>query len=350
MRPCSRFGFVGRGCAPNNGLVTGSTSDIKAAAARLRAGGVVAFPTETVYGLGADAFNPAAIDRVFAMKGRPRNNPLIVHVSGPGMAAGAAVWTGAADLLARAFWPGPLSMVLPRRDGLPESVTGGAGGGGVAVRCPDHPMALALLFEFGAPVVAPSANLSGRVSPTTAAHVAVGFPGADLLILDGGPCPGGIESTVVSLMERPARVLRPGLIGVERIVEVLGEAVIGAGESGRAGGTPAPLDAPLASPGLMRSHYAPRTPAVLFDAPEWPRVLGGVDRPVVVITHSGLPVPEGGRAIGMPREAGAYAARLYAALFEADAAGLAEIWIERPPRGGGVWEAVADRLGRATGG
>ena len=171
--------------------------DIKEAASRLRDGGVVAFPTETVYGLGADAFSDAAVSRVFALKGRPSRNPLIVHVSGPLMAKRVtATWPVEAQRLADAFWPGPLSIVLPKRPEVPDIVTGGMGSASVAVRCPDHPTALALLYEFGSPLVGPSANLSGSISPTTAAHVRAAFSEQDVLVLDGGPCATGIESTV----------------------------------------------------------------------------------------------------------------------------------------------------------
>ncbi|MBL8990363.1 MAG: threonylcarbamoyl-AMP synthase [Phycisphaerae bacterium] len=315
---------------------------------RLRAGGLVAFATETVYGLGADAFNPAAIDAVYALKGRPAHNPLIVHVTGADMARRVvASWTDEAERLARAFWPGPLSIVLPRAADLPAIVT--AGGPNVAVRCPDHPTALALLFEFGGPLVGPSANPSGRVSPTTAEHVRQAFGPDRVMVLDGGPCATGIESTVVSLAEPVARVLRPGVIGPAAIARALGRAVeLGA----RA---PASGSAPLESPGLLDQHYAPEAEAVLFDEHQWPAVLAaGAGRRIAVVSHWNRPVPAPHRLIVLPATAGEYAAMLYAALREADRPG-GLIAVERPPVGAGasegdaaVWQAVADRLRRAT--
>jgi L-threonylcarbamoyladenylate synthase len=325
---------------------------IRLGARRLREGGVVAFPTETVYGLGADALSEAAVARVYELKGRPRRNPLIVHVAGPEMArqvVAAGAWTDEAELLARRFWPGPLSIILARSPALPEIVT--AGSGGVAVRCPDHPTALALLFEFGGPLVGPSANPSGRVSPTTAAHVREAFDERDVLVLDGGACAGGIESTVLSLMGGrgvPARILRPGLIGAEELARALGRPVVSGPPAAVAEG------APLPGPGLLPRHYAPATPASLFSGRDWPGVLGAVAGPAVVISRTARAVAPPHTLILMPTNAHAYAARLYAALREADALHVAAILIERVPedgpgRGDGpVWSAIADRLNRAT--
>ncbi|MEO1128210.1 MAG: L-threonylcarbamoyladenylate synthase, partial [Planctomycetota bacterium] len=215
----------------------------------LRAGDVVAFPTETVYGLGADARNADAVRRVFALKGRPSNNPLIVHVADIEMARTVVrTWTPHAMELATRHWPGPLTLVLERTDGIPDVVTGG--GSTVAVRCPDHPAALELLRAFGGPLVAPSANLSGTISPTTAAHVRAAFE--DVLVLDGGPCRAGIESTVVSLIDAPPRVLRPGALPPEQL---------GIGTDA----APPTQGGPLPSPGMLDRHYAPRTPLHLFD-------------------------------------------------------------------------------------
>jgi L-threonylcarbamoyladenylate synthase len=320
--------------------MSGTIEEINLAAEHLRKGGVVAFPTETVYGLGADAFNEKAIARVYQLKGRPARNPLIVHVSGPEMARRAvAVWPDEADALAREFWPGPLSIILPRSARLPPSVT--AGGPGVAVRCPLHPTALALLFEFAGPLVGPSANLSGQVSPTTAGHVREAFGNTDVLILEGGRCTGGIESTVLSLLDvAHPRVLRPGLIGPEEIARILGRSVASGPPSREGAG------APLDSPGLLGRHYAPRTPARLFGASEWPAVLG--EEPVVVITHRLRDVPSPHHLITLPHTPEEYAAGLYAAIREADARGAGRILIERPPVAGTVWHAIADRLRRAT--
>lgn len=296
---------------------------IARAVATLREGGLVGMPTETVYGLAADARNPAAIAAVFKLKGRPAHNPLIVHASSIEMARSVcAEWPQQAQALADAFWPGPLTLVLRKKPNLPDAVT--AGGPTVAVRVPDHPVALALIEAFGGPLVAPSANLSGRVSPTTAQHVASDFP--DLLILDGGPCRAGIESTVVDATGPQLRVLRPGLIG-----------------PGQLGAAMAPRDGDPAgdvarSPGLEQSHYAPRAPVRLVD-PDNPEE---GPAPARVVRLELPPTPEQA------------AAWLYAALREADAGSPAEIWVQRPTEGqlqgpaGHMWQAIMDRLERAA--
>lgn len=316
-------------------------ANIQEAAERLRSGGVVAFPTETVYGLGADAFNELAVARVFALKNRPGNNPLIVHVSGPEMARRVvAAWPEEAERLAREFWPGPLSFILPKRASLPLSVT--AGGEYAAVRCPSHPTALALLFEFDGALVGPSANPSGAVSPTTAEHVRDGFGDADLTILDGGACTAGIESTVLSLIEVDApRVLRPGVIGADEIAGVLGRRVSHQDRSAARLG-------PLRSPGLLDRHYAPHAPAKLFRASEWPDVVHDHDGAVVVITHQLREVGPPHAILAMPEIAEQYAAALYTALREADALKPSMILIEQPPTDGAIWHAITDRLTRAT--
>ena len=329
--------------------------DLERAVARLRAGGVVAFPTETVYGLGADALNEAAVARVFALKGRPANNPLIVHVSGPEMArCVVSSWPQAAERLACAFWPGPLTLVLPRADRVPATVA--AGGETVAVRSPDHPTAAALLMLFGGPLVGPSANPSGRVSPTRAAHVREAFTDSEALVLDGGACGTGIESTVISLVSRPFRVLRRGVIGADAIAEALGEDVLDGSGDPHAALHP---DSPLASPGLLPSHYAPHTRAVLFDSWELIEELFEDGDRIAALAYTVAAEERGWSDRGctllrMPVEAHAYAARLYAALREADAAGAQIIAIERPPVEGpdgqstAIWRAIADRLARAT--
>jgi L-threonylcarbamoyladenylate synthase len=332
--------------------------ELSAAVSRLRQSGIVAFPTETVYGLGADAFNERAISRVFELKGRPAHNPLIVHVSGPAMARQVvAAWPREAQLAAAAFWPGPLSIVLPKVALVPAIITGG--GDTVAVRCPDHPTTLALLEAFGGPLVGPSANPSGRISPTTAAHVRESFSEADVLVLDGGPCRAGIESTVLSLVD-PLHpdILRPGVIGPEAIAKVVGQPVTGA--TARLRAVPDEQDitarrravAPM-SPGLLESHYAPVTPAVLIDGSELPRLLSIQAEPATVMTWSGLDVPRPHTPIRCSHDAATYAAGLYAALRCADALKPSLIAIERPPRGDNetdraIWAAVLDRLTRAT--
>ena len=186
-------------------------SAIHQAVQRLNEGGLVAFPTETVYGLGANALDAHAVARVFALKGRPSQNPLIVHVADEAMAKSLTTeWPEAAQKLAKALWPGPLSLILPKAACIPDIVTGS--GPNVALRCPDHALTLELLRQFGKPLVGPSANPSGSISPTKAAHVAAAFSPEDVFVLDGGSCRGGIESTVLLLTEHPPRILRPGLI------------------------------------------------------------------------------------------------------------------------------------------
>jgi L-threonylcarbamoyladenylate synthase len=318
--------------------MTAGPEDIALALSRLRAGGLVAFPTETVYGLGADAFDAAAVERVFALKGRPATNPLIVHVSGEAMARSVvAEWTREAATLARTFWPGPLTIVLPKSDRIPGIVT--AGGTSVGVRCPDHLVTLSLLEAFG-PLVGPSANPSGRVSPTTAAHVRASFTPEQVLVLDGGPCRAGIESTVVSLVEASPRVLRPGVISAEQLSGALKRTV--------AAHTPGQVAVGTAmSPGLLESHYAPHTPARLVDRSEIDAALKR-EPAVVVLTFEARATPTPHTLVLMPSKPEEYAARLYAALREADEVGAGAILIERPPTSGPVWQAIADRLGRAA--
>ncbi len=316
---------------------------IAEAVRRLSAGGIVAFPTETVYGLGADALNADAVAHVFRLKGRPADNPLIVHVSGPAMAREVvARWTADADTLADDFWPGPLTIVLPKAERVPDIVTGG--GPTVAVRCPDHPLTLALLEVFNGPLVGPSANPSGFVSPTTADHVRAAFDAGHVFVLDGGPCRVGIESTVVSLAEDPPRVLRPGLVSAEEIARVLGRPVVEAPPSA------ADDASPRASPGRMRTHYAPRKRVVLA-----PDELAGIDlkQPMTVIAARPMPAAPTVRLIAMPADPADYARGLYAALRDADEHGPGDlIVVERPWDGDEpppAWRAVADRLRRAAG-
>jgi L-threonylcarbamoyladenylate synthase len=317
--------------------------DIARAARRLLAGGLVAFPTETVYGLGACARNPRAVRAVFRAKGRPARNPLIVHVPDARAAReAAAIWPEAAARLTEALWPGPLTIVLPKRRGIADEAT--AGGRTVALRCPDHPLALDLLRAVGEPLVGPSANRSGGVSPTTAAHVRAAFPAGEVLVLDGGPCPGGIESSVLDLTTDPPRLLRPGLLCPAHIERVLGAPI--------KVGSPAP-SGPARSPGLLRSHYAPAAPAMLLDPEQVPHALAGLppDRFAVVLAPGLVKAPEPHRQIAMPADPEAYAARLYAALREADASGPAALIVVRPwpkPAPEGLWLAIADRLARAT--
>jgi L-threonylcarbamoyladenylate synthase len=312
---------------------------IARAAAVLRAGGLVAFPTETVYGLGANALDAAAVQRIFAAKGRPANNPLIVHVAGTAeVGQVAAEWPGPAARLAERFWPGPLTLVLPRKAAVPDAVT--AGGATVAVRMPAHPVALALLRAAGVPVAAPSANRSSQLSPTRAGHVLRDLEGRIDLVLDGGPCPGGIESTVLSLAPAP-RLLRPGLVGLAELEEVLGTVLppVPRAEGGA-----------LPSPGMLPRHYAPRTPLECAADGGRERVaeLCRQGQRVGWLTHGqAADVPAGAAVRDLPAEPGGYAAMLYAALHDLDAAGLDRIVVALPPDTA-QWQAVRDRLRRAS--
>jgi L-threonylcarbamoyladenylate synthase len=330
-------------------------SMLQEAVLRLREGRLVAFPTETVYGLGADALSEPAIARVFAIKGRPSTNPLIVHVADTAMArVVVSEWPRSAQALADAFWPGPLTLVLPRAPRVPSIVAGG--GPNVAVRCPDHPLTIELLRAFGNPLVGPSANPSGGVSPTRAAHVRAAFSSDDVLVLDGGACTGGIESTVLLLTEHPVRILRPGLISAEAISQVLQMPVV----DFVPGATKSAAGIALPSPGMLERHYAPRTPArlvardaigaALLEVVEGPRA-AGTPPFAVVISHVGMPVPAPHQLELLPADARGYAAGLYAALRSADDRGAAKILIIRPDAQGqdkALWEAVLDRLTRAT--
>ncbi len=311
---------------------------IAKAVALLRAGQVVALPTETVYGLGADALNPAAVARIFALKGRPAEHPLIVHLPpDEPLDNWAASVPEAARALARAFWPGPLTMILARGERVPRAVTGGQDT--VALRVPDHPVALALLRAFGSGIAAPSANRFGHISPTTAAHVRAEFGDAVPLILDGGPCRVGLESTIVDLSRGAPVVLRPGAIGAADIARVIGNMAT-------AEGATAAEPAPRVS-GLLARHYAPRTPAELIES----AVLPGRMAELVALGQT-VGVLALGRSIGknciaLPDDPAAYGQGLYAALRELDGRGCSRLLIEAPPRDES-WRAVNDRLQRAV--
>jgi L-threonylcarbamoyladenylate synthase len=316
-------------------------SPIEQAVSVLRAGGLVAFPTETVYGLGADAANPDAVAKIFTAKGRPATNPLIVHVADLETAKRyAATWTDAMQTMAAVWWPGPLTIVVPKTDAIVDAVS--AGRPTVALRVPDHPLALELLSAFGGPVAAPSANKSSHVSPTTARHVRDEFGDEVGVVLDGGPCTVGIESTVLDLSgDRPV-ILRPGGVPRRKVEAVLGPVDVfgGAGDPGE----------PAASPGQHERHYAPRTPAVRFETAQrgliHPETPDGRPNGIMVVggTDEGRKF---GPVVAMSRVPEVYAASFYATLRELDAMGLAEIFIEMPPDRP-AWEAVRDRIRRAT--
>lgn len=280
-----------------------SSLSISEAARRIREGGVVALPTETVYGLGANALDAAAVRRVFELKGRPSTSPLIVHVASIDMAREiVSQWPPLADELARRWWPGPLTLVLPKQPSIPDIVT--ASLATVGVRVPRHPIALEIIQEAGVPIAAPSANKFTGISPTTAEHVRAAF-GDTVPVVDGGSCEVGIESTVVAIDGEKLTLLRPGMISLGEIEQA---AVDAAGSH--------------ASPGLHERHYSPRTPVAL--------------------------VSSGPADIQLTGDPATYAARLYARLHELDAQGLARITIEMPPDTP-EWAAIRDRLVRASG-
>lgn len=316
------------------------TSDAEDALRALRAGRLAVLPTETVYGLGADATDPHAVARVYAVKGRPADHPLIVHVASPQALPGWAVQVPAyATRLAEACWPGPLTLVLPRHPDVPDAVTGGQDT--VAVRVPDHPLTLRVLRAFGGGVAAPSANRFGRVSPTTAAHVLdelgdVLVPGRDA-VLDGGPCTVGVESTILDCTGPAPRVLRPGAVDEPTVAAVGGVAVVTGPSSVRA-------------PGTLASHYAPLARVRLVEAARLRRhpgvpATGAPD--TGVLAPADVPTPLGMVRLSAPGTAAAYARALYAALREADALDLREV-LAVPPHGAGLAAAVRDRLSRAA--
>lgn len=316
---------------------------IARAAEVLRAGRLLAFPTETVYGLGANALDPLAARGIFWAKGRPPSNPLIVHVHDTAQVANvAAEWPATAARLAERFWPGPLTIVVPKGANVPDEVT--AGGPTVAVRCPNHGVAQALLREVGFPLAAPSANRSGELSPTRAEHVVKSLGGHIDMILDGGPCPGGIESTVVDVTGPVVRVLRPGLITVPMLEEVVGKIELAT----------APEEI-ARSPGQMEKHYSPRTPVVLTHSRNETissvrEVLWSGRRVGVLLRDS----PSFSEVMVipcyrfLPDDPVGYAAWMYQALHEFDEKQLSEIVIELPPDTL-EWAAIRDRLTRTAG-
>jgi L-threonylcarbamoyladenylate synthase len=312
------------------------------AAAVLRAGGLVVFPTETVYGLGANALNPAACERIFTAKGRPANNPIIVHGSGVAQVRQVvADWPDPAARLAARFWPGPLTLVLPKNSLVPDVVT--AGGPTVAVRVPAHPVAMALLKAADMPVAAPSANRSGELSPTRAEHVLRGLPDRIDILLDGGPTPGGVESTVLDLSRSPPRLLRPGLVTPGEI-----EAVIGPIDRTA---TVAKEEDVMPSPGMLARHYAPRAPLECVIGSGAARVAELTAQAVNVgwvIFNREMPAGQpGAMPVLMPMEPKAYAAKLYDVLHELDERKVDRIVVEMPPETE-EWLAVRDRLRRAS--
>lgn len=327
---------------------------IERAAELIRRGRLVAFPTETVYGLGADALNPQAVARIFAAKERPPQDPIIVHVSEAAELERVArqvppmAWS-----LVERFWPGPLTLVLPRAQAVPDVVT--AGGDTVGVRCPRHAVALALIRAARTPIAAPSANRFGRTSPTSAEHVLQDLGGRFDLLLDSGPTPVGVESTVLDLTRPQPAILRPGGVPREALEEILGPVELAA----RAG----PADQALPSPGLLRSHYAPQAKMLLFVGPR-PRMLEALrgqarellaqgKRVGVLLAQEDLPFLEGegvvAQSLGPEGDLERVARNLFTAMRILDALGV-EVILARDFGAAGLGLAVRDRLTRAAGG
>jgi L-threonylcarbamoyladenylate synthase len=312
------------------------------AAKILKQGGLVAFPTETVYGLGADASNPAAVAKIFAAKGRPADHPVIVH-----LAETAQIYDWAADVpesalqLAQAFWPGPLTMILHKKPAVPLVVTGGQNT--VGLRVPSNPAALQLLAAFGGGVAAPSANRFGRISPTTARHVAEELDGLVDCILDGGPCTVGVESTIIDLSAGQPAILRPGRISHSQLKAVLATEIQVAGQKA--------AQRDIRAPGMLAVHYAPVTEARLCAAETLPALVeelnaAGKRFGILAFSHASTQLPCAHRLL-LPDQAEYYEPALYSALRELDKLALDLILIEQPPAEES-WMAVNDRLSKAT--
>ena len=322
--------------------------DIAAAAAILRDGGLLGIPTETVYGLGADGLNPEAVRNIFEAKGRPQDNPLILHVPEAGwLERYCRDVPDAAYTLAEKFWPGPLTMILPRREVVPDEVTCGLDT--VGVRCPNHPVTLEIIRAAGVPVAAPSGNRSGRPSPTCAAHMLEDMDGRIDAIVDGGPCGVGVESTIIDLTVTPPRLLRPGGLPLEELREALGEvavdkavlAPLSAGEKPRA-------------PGMKYRHYAPRAPVTVVTGPEegtarYIRERMGEHTGVICFDEFAGSFPGAVvEPIGSASDKAEQARRVFDALRFFDGTGVTAIYAQCPGDGG-LGLAVANRLKKAAG-
>jgi L-threonylcarbamoyladenylate synthase len=320
------------------------TAAVHRAAELLRAGEVVALPTETVYGLAANALDAHAVAKIFQIKGRPANNPIIVHVAGIDMARRCvADWPVQADKLARAFWPGPLTLVLQRSKTIPDNVT--AGGATVGVRWPGHPFIQAVIRECGFPLAAPSANLSNHISPTNAEHVRKSLDGKIALIVDGGQSQVGIESTVLELVANPPQVLRPGMIHLESLAAVIGNIQHPTSN----------IQHPnLRSPGLLPKHYAPKAKLLVLnwasDADLKSQLVTHHASRITcfIIAHTHIPAGELFADVSvMPHDAEAFARAIYAELHRCDERGAETIVVEAPPETP-EWSGIADRLRRAA--
>lgn len=309
---------------------------IEQAARLLLDGGLVAFPTETVYGLGALALSPRAVRRIFEAKGRPATNPLICHVWSVDQARSlAAEWPELAQRLADEFWPGPLTIVVPRSSRVPDEVC--AGLETVAIRMPAHPVARALIEAVGEPLAAPSANRYTEVSPTSAAHVLDGLEGRIEMVLDGGGCQVGLESTLVALVGDEIEILRPGMVGAEQLAEVARVRDFKAQVVDDLKARP--------SPGLSRRHYSPTAPVRVVEGGEFEGLRRGVGTKIGLLGLCGAGRSDGADRRFLPADPDGYARGLYGALRYLDRRGVDEIVIEAPPREG-RWTAIYDRLAR----
>ena len=317
---------------------------VQRAAGQLTAGEVVALPTETVYGLAANALEEQAVAPIYEIKGRPAHNPIIVHVADFEMARRCVRdWSNATEKLAKSFWPGPLTLVLPRSELIPDIVT--AGGETVGVRLPGHPFMREVISACGFPLAAPSANRSNELSPTNAEHVQQSLGDQLSLIVDGGQAQVGIESTVVDLTENRLRVLRPGMIHEESLIAAIGEMV-----SNAPGKT---SDRVLRSPGNLPRHYAPKGKLIVVEWETNDELIQKLDPAVdrsraTVICHTHIPSPDGWGSINViPHDAEAYARALYAELHRCDEDGTRWIVVEAVPETA-EWRGIADRLHRAA--
>ena len=331
-------------------VLSAEQAAIEAAASVLRAGGLVGFPTETVYGLGANALDADAVRRIFEAKGRPAEDPVIVHLANSSQLEDVAILDDAASVLSRHFWPGPLTIVLPKMPAIPPEVT--AGLATVAVRVPAHPIAHALLKASGLPVAAPSANLFGRPSPTRPEHVLADLNGRIDAVIDGGPVPIGVESTIVDLVSSPPRLLRPGGVPVEDIEAVLGQPL--ATLTTQSGG-------PQVSPGLLPVHYSPRTPLTLIVGPmararllhEVTTALAKGQRVGVVALQEdkeSLPGSAHIEVVGTWQEPTLSASRLFEAMRTLDRDNLDVLFVRQlADPSSGLGRALHDRLRRASG-
>ena len=328
-------------------LPADSASAVALAADIIKNGGLVAIPTETVYGLGANGLNEEAVAKIFQVKGRPQDNPLILHIAQAGDMEGYChSIPQAAYALAEAFWPGPLTMVLPARDCVPKRTTGGLST--VALRCPEHPAALAVIRAAGVPIAAPSANLSGKPSTTTAQHVYHDHAGKIPLILDGGPCRVGVESTIVDLTGERPRLLRPGGIGPEELLAVLGDLVVDKAVTAEIS-----KDEVVKAPGMKYRHYAPQEPVIIVSgsreaaAAYIHRHFQPGDRVLCFREELELYRDCCPLAYGEEQDVNTLSAGLFAALRELDSGEIRQVFA-RCPEGGGVAYAVQNRLKKAA--